>query len=294
MKHVLRRCLFALGGRRRSPCECPRWRASRWGEPPCCSAQTLIAAGVREDDIHAATVTIAGAVKPIWGPISRRPRWKMLAEALGGAVVTLDGWTFRTPGSTTTLPTQGCRRDQSCRAVAVFVQNWQLECCGDLFAVGDRVEWTLQFLTHEATPTPHEFFIMAKPEWAAAAEADNGTQGYVATLGHALSVWVPDETPSGAAARGFLIEEHHGGVPTSPAPVSRHGVSSPGVRQHPSGASRSDGATGSSSLLCQASRDRPATFPVPTRTPSSVSDEQSELNGRAAGPGPRGPIRGPI
>ena len=28
------------------------------------SAQTLIAAGVREDGIHAATVTIAGAVKP--------------------------------------------------------------------------------------------------------------------------------------------------------------------------------------------------------------------------------------
>jgi hypothetical protein len=28
------------------------------------SAQTLIAAGVREDGIHAATVTIAGSVKP--------------------------------------------------------------------------------------------------------------------------------------------------------------------------------------------------------------------------------------
>jgi hypothetical protein len=34
------------------------------GRAPLRSAQTLIAAGVREDGIHAATVTIAGAVKP--------------------------------------------------------------------------------------------------------------------------------------------------------------------------------------------------------------------------------------
>lgn len=26
----------------------------------------------------------------------------------------------------------------------VFMEGWQLECCGERFTVGDRVEWTLQ------------------------------------------------------------------------------------------------------------------------------------------------------
>ena len=49
------------------PSKAPLYAARR-GSAQCSGmpleAQTLIAAGVREDGIHAATVTIAGAVKP--------------------------------------------------------------------------------------------------------------------------------------------------------------------------------------------------------------------------------------
>lgn len=101
----------------------------------------------------------------------------------------------------------------------MFVQDWQLECCGDPFAVGDRVEWTLQFLTQETNTTPAEFFITGRPECAAAAHAGDCTPGFVATLDHALSVWMPVEEPPDVALRGFLMEEHHGGVPNDLTPV---------------------------------------------------------------------------
>jgi hypothetical protein len=45
-----------------------------------------------------------------------------------------------------------CRRSlswQRCRS-GPYVDGWQLECCGDPFAVGDEVEWTLTLVPGHA------------------------------------------------------------------------------------------------------------------------------------------------
>ncbi|MEU5211652.1 DUF6578 domain-containing protein [Streptomyces sp. NPDC020742] len=65
--------------------------------------------------------------------------------------------------------------------LTVWMDSWQMECCGDPFRVGSRVSWTL---------------VEANGEWLAA------------VLG------------SAAAAGVDAAEEHHGGAPEKTSPTS--------------------------------------------------------------------------
>lgn len=70
-------------------------------------------------------------------------------------------------------------------SVLVWVQGWQMQCCGDPFTVGDEVEWTL--------------------------DADPDTDWLEAALGTDL------------ASRIAYAEDHHGGLPDE-TPVTRSKV----------------------------------------------------------------------
>jgi hypothetical protein len=97
----------------------------------------------------------------------------------------------------------------------VFVQDWQLECCGEPFEIGDEVTWTLVFLTDPAFPAPEEMLIETDLETERVGTTEDGANGATVRVGDEFHAWLAGEAPGARrfAARGMLIEEHHGGVP---------------------------------------------------------------------------------
>ena len=71
--------------------------------------------------------------------------------------------------------------------MVVWVSSWQMECCGDPFAVGDRVEWT-------AEETDDEWFAAALgPEMAgrithSEEHHDDGREGLLHISGVVVSI----------------------------------------------------------------------------------------------------------
>jgi hypothetical protein len=99
----------------------------------------------------------------------------------------------------------------------VYVDGWQLECCGQAFAVGDQVEWTLMFSTDERLPRALVVDFAAEVEGAA---NDGDHFGYIVRAG-GVSAWVDEANvmDGRVTGRGLLCEEHHGGVPESVPPT---------------------------------------------------------------------------
>lgn len=103
----------------------------------------------------------------------------------------------------------------------VLIQGWQYECCGEPFAVGDRVAWTL-------TLAEDDFGLPAavsqlQGRLVPVAPDDGQPPGIAVAVG-GLAVWRRGgETTNGVVRlRGLLLEDHHGSVPE--ALPSTHGV----------------------------------------------------------------------
>lgn len=97
----------------------------------------------------------------------------------------------------------------------VFVQDWQFECCGEPFAIGDEVAWTLVFVSEPPITTPEEMFVDCVVKAESTGTADDGRSGQIVRVGDELCAWLQgdDRLAVEAMTRGMLIEEHHGGVP---------------------------------------------------------------------------------
>jgi hypothetical protein len=104
--------------------------------------------------------------------------------------------------------------------VPVLVQEWQQSCCGEPFAVGDSVAWTLELrepadvaLTAELA---REVTVDAEPR-----EGQSG--GRVPTLVRAdglVAFWrAPLRIEGQTRVRAVFIEEHHGELPDDIEPA---------------------------------------------------------------------------
>lgn len=92
----------------------------------------------------------------------------------------------------------------------VLVQDWQIECCGESFSVGDQVAWTL--LLTPAGDWPEEMQVALNP----AGQPDDAQEQdltIVRTSGAEVAVPRAAAGDGRAAIAGVLIEDHHGGVP---------------------------------------------------------------------------------
>ena len=104
----------------------------------------------------------------------------------------------------------------------VFVQDWQCECCGDAFALGDDVAWTLLFFAEPAVSIPGEMFVEATVRLERMGQTDDGTTGQIVRVGDEVPAWWAGGDPCPESVRGVLMEEHHGGVPADLPPS--HGI----------------------------------------------------------------------
>lgn len=146
-----------------------------------------------------------------------RPSWRSTSPG-GNAAVFAD--TSRTPAGET-----GVVR------VAVFVERWQHECCGDEFAVGDRVVWTLgvdggwrhALLARHAPSRAVELDVVG------VAGPDGAGRGGVLLSGDGVHAFLPDEpappltdATDGRTTRSVVLfeEGHHGDVPEAVPPTS--------------------------------------------------------------------------
>lgn len=101
----------------------------------------------------------------------------------------------------------------------VLVQHWQIDCCGDRFAIGDEVAWTLALSTDDAGTWgwPEAMLIELQATGRRSALSDTGQAQMI------LSVDGVEVAVDGGVDRplcGALIEQHHGGVPAGVLPVS--------------------------------------------------------------------------
>jgi Family of unknown function (DUF6578) len=93
----------------------------------------------------------------------------------------------------------------------VYVDDWQLECCGDPFAVGDQVAWTLMVSVDHSLPP--EFLIEFDGE-VEGTVSDGVISGCVARSG-GVHAFVEDaqDAVGRIRVRGLLYEDHHVGIP---------------------------------------------------------------------------------
>jgi Family of unknown function (DUF6578) len=93
----------------------------------------------------------------------------------------------------------------------VYVDDWQLECCGDPFAVGDEVAWTLVLSDRHSLPPEFETDF----DGAVVGTVSDGViTGSVARVG-SLYAFVEDAQSADGRlrVRGLLKEDHHGAIP---------------------------------------------------------------------------------
>jgi hypothetical protein len=102
----------------------------------------------------------------------------------------------------------------------VLVQDWQQECCGRPFSVGDRVSWTLVVMSDAAEtwlPTDAVTSISLTSTRDVAGKDPLSVvrtgDGVVAAYGERVSVG------ERVVVRGAFMEEHHGGVPDDLPPT---------------------------------------------------------------------------
>jgi hypothetical protein len=110
------------------------------------------------------------------------------------------------------------------RRVPVFVEDWQIECCGEPPAVGDRVEWSLLFLPDgpERPPSGEESVTLDATAWPYPVERERGGSrrqragaGPVLLDAGAVQAFWPEPQRQTGQVRvtGQLLEDHHGSVP---------------------------------------------------------------------------------
>jgi hypothetical protein len=104
---------------------------------------------------------------------------------------------------------------RSGRTVAeVFVDDWEIECCGPLPAVGEPTTWRLRFVP--AGDPPHEldaersWLVERRGTWTALADGP--------VVASWLSSAQPAPEPGRNALRGQLIGSRHGGSGPDAAP----------------------------------------------------------------------------
>ena len=96
----------------------------------------------------------------------------------------------------------------------VMVEDWQFECCGRPFAVGDEVAWRLMLWEPDDARVPDELLVRldAQAEPFTHPEADEGT--IVLRAGLLTASWWPAQPAHGRVSlRGLLVEDHHGFAP---------------------------------------------------------------------------------
>lgn len=103
--------------------------------------------------------------------------------------------------------------------VPVWVDSWQFECCGDDFAVGDRVRWTLQPADLEFLAPPLGDLL---PAWSAE-DLPLLRTGDLTVIGRGDLAVVLAAGQSHSV--GLLAEEHHGHIPEG-APTTTGTVTS--------------------------------------------------------------------
>jgi hypothetical protein len=103
----------------------------------------------------------------------------------------------------------------------VYVEGWQLECCGAPFAVGDEVEWTLMLTPDPSLPAELLVDFSGNVEQTA---SDEKRSGCIVRSGE-LRAWVEGTgvTDHDFHMRGLLVEEHHGATPDG-VPFTRGAV----------------------------------------------------------------------
>jgi hypothetical protein len=99
----------------------------------------------------------------------------------------------------------------------VYLDAWQIECCGDAFPVGHTVAWTLVFVDDADAGPADAMFVDLEPTGRRHAQAESGAEMVILSVGE-VEVATFGHAGEGAASgplRGVLYEEHHGGVPAS-------------------------------------------------------------------------------
>jgi len=92
----------------------------------------------------------------------------------------------------------------------VYVDGWQLECCGAPFAVGEEVEWTLMLSSDRSVSSDLVVELSGTVDQAV---CDEERSGCIIRSG-GLRAWVEDaEAGQHFRARGLLCEDHHGAMP---------------------------------------------------------------------------------
>jgi hypothetical protein len=91
------------------------------------------------------------------------------------------------------------------RTWPIFVEGWQHECCGEPFAVGDRVRWDLALVAGTPGLEIAEVELggaqVERVDWS-----DGGRERVDLRLGGLHVGW---EGERGGERRGLLLEDHH-------------------------------------------------------------------------------------
>jgi hypothetical protein len=104
----------------------------------------------------------------------------------------------------------------------VHVEDWQYECCGEPFAIGDRIRWTLVLVqdSEGSRGWPKEMLVDLRVVGRRLSEDERNRQVEVVSTSDGPEIAVhPSAGPDQNLLRGSLIEEHHGGVPDDLRPV---------------------------------------------------------------------------
>jgi len=108
----------------------------------------------------------------------------------------------------------------------VFVSAWQIECCGEPFAVDQVVRWQLLFTEAgrwHSEPTEHEVTLTGQAEPFEWEFVEHDRTDVRLRVGAAVLYWsAPEELVGAVTVTGTVQEDHHAGVPEDfPATTGR-------------------------------------------------------------------------
>ncbi|TDE10120.1 DUF6578 domain-containing protein [Jiangella asiatica] len=102
----------------------------------------------------------------------------------------------------------------------VLVEEWQFECCGEPFAVGDLVQWQLSLVTD--LDRPDDASITVDGVARGTDPGGIGPAGAFLDIGTATVLLRPPRPAGPATVTGVFAEDHHGLVPEAlPAVTGR-------------------------------------------------------------------------
>jgi hypothetical protein len=96
----------------------------------------------------------------------------------------------------------------------VIVDQWQQDCCGEPFAVGDDVEWPLMVLDHERAAVPDDLHADLRATVETVETRYGGLALRLVTPDGVSAAWSGEATDGETVQlRAVLVQERHGGVP---------------------------------------------------------------------------------